>query len=707
MKIKENSNPNPISKFWGILTNPQNAGSRSAYQRSKVLSGLMLFFIIIGLIYETQRRISGLATGIDITTIMLLVLGITYYLNRFQGQVFYASILTIVMLLAGTFASAINAYRSGSDDLIVLYYLIAVIIMGDFFLPFNVFVILELIILAGVFVLSLLLPSTPSLFSFFVIFCGLLTIFVRNRRSIVADEINLEGEVRREKSLLVDEKRRSAHLGLLEEVGRQIADSFDQTEILQRSINAVINRFGYAEAAISLLTPENKLEVAAIGGTEDFGYRPGYQQEFGKGIIGYTAKIRKTYIADNVAEDPHYYSIDKHYGSAASIPIINDKRLFGVLYVESIKPNAFDTTDAQTLETLANQISASIQRAALYNQAQESLKFMSAVQAVMKAVASSLDLTVIFETVVNELQRSFGYSHISIYKLNGEFLELGAQVGYPGESAIHKIHISQGVSGRAVKTKAIQFIRDASQDPSFLRADPTVSSEICVPLLKDDMVLGMFNVEGDADNPLGNDDLNLLATLAAPIALAVDNARLHDKVKEMAMTDAVTGLSSRHAFEHILTTEIERSSRLNLYLSLIIFDLDSFKEYNDAWGHPAGDMRLKSTASLIRANLRKYDIAARYGGDEFAIIMPNTNKEGALELANRLQDAARESTKESHSKDKVISGYTLSMGLATFPEDGNTFDSILFSADQAELIAKRTGKNRIITAGKTSEHAAD
>jgi diguanylate cyclase (GGDEF)-like protein len=478
-------------------------------------------------------------------------------------------------------------------------------------------------------------------------------------------------------------------------------------EILQRSINAVINQFGYAEAAISLLTKDNKLEVAAIGGTEDFGYSPGFQQELGTGIIGHTAEIRKTYISNNVSEDPYYFSNDKHYGSAISIPIVNEGNLFGVLYVESSAPTEFGAHDIQTLETLANQISSSIQRAILYNQAQESLKFMSAVQAVTKAVTSSLDLKIIFETVVSGLKLLFGYSHISIYILNGEYLELGAQVGYPEDAAIHKIHISQGVSGRAVKTKLAQFIRDASQEPSFLRADPTVSSEICIPLIKDDKVLGMFNVEGNANHLLTDNDLNLLSTLAGPIALALDNARLHAQVKEMALTDAVTGLSSRHAFEHTLTTEVERAKRLDLQLSLIIFDLDSFKEYNDTWGHPAGDVRLKATADLIRANLRKYDLAARFGGDEFAIIMPNTDKNGALELAKRLQSAARASTKDTPIEGKGVSGYTISLGLATFPEDGNTFETLLFGADQAELTAKRTGKNRIVLAGETSKYVED
>ncbi len=302
-----------------------------------------------------------------------------------------------------------------------------------------------------------------------------------------------------EQELLEAELRRSAQLGLLEEVGRQIADSFNEKEILQRSIDAVVNRFGYAEAAISLLVEDNLLEVTAIAGTQDFGYKPGFRQKMGTGIIGHTAEIQKTYISNHVASDPYYFSNDDHQGSAICTPILNDKGLLGILYVESAKSNAFNEDDAKTLETLANQLFASIQRARLYSNSQEHLRIMSIVQAVASVVSTTLDLDKVFESVVKELKLAFGYTHISIYLLEEDYLHLGAQVGYPEETAIPKIHISQGVHGRTVKTGQVQFIQDVTKEPIYLSADYNILSEICVPLLKDNVVLGTINVEGDAN----------------------------------------------------------------------------------------------------------------------------------------------------------------------------------------------------------------
>jgi diguanylate cyclase (GGDEF)-like protein len=506
-------------------------------------------------------------------------------------------------------------------------------------------------------------------------------------------------DITQEQELLEAELHRSAQLGLLEEVGRQIADSFEEGEILQRSINALVSRFGYAVAAICLPTNDNMLMVSAIAGTGDVVYKLGFKQAFGHGIIGHTAEILKTYIANNVNVDPYYFSQKEFAGSAIGVPIMKDKELIAILYGESVEINAFNENDIQTLETVANQISASVQRARLYNNTQENLRILTTMQVVSQVVSASLDLEKILGSVVEVLKNTFGYTHISIYLLKDDFLYVGAQSGYPEEMVIKKIHISQGVHGRTVKTRKAQFIQDITKDPAYLPAAYNIVSEICIPLLKEDIVLGTLNVEADANSPLSQSDVDMLNTLASPIALAVDNARLHTKVMEMAMTDAVSGLSNRHAFEIALITEVERSKRFEYPLSLIIFDLDSFKNYNDTWGHPAGDLRIKATADLIQKNLRKYDHAARYGGDEFAIILPNTDEDGAQLFAKRLLAAAQDSAlKDSITGGENISGYTLSIGIATYPKDGNTHASLLVAADHAELMAKQLGKNQIFIA---------
>lgn len=502
-------------------------------------------------------------------------------------------------------------------------------------------------------------------------------------------------DITRELVLLESEKRRSKQLSLLEEAGRQIAGTLDEKEILQRTVDAITNNFGYAETAISVLTSDQMLEIAAISGTEDFGYQPGYRQKLGEGIIGYTASLQKTYFSRNVSEDGYYYSTNTKSGSAICTPIFRQGAVHAVIYVESLEQNAFDELDIITLETLAVQVSESLQRAALYAQTQSDLQTLSMIQETSKLVAGSLDLETISQIVVNKLKETFHYSHVSIYFLKDEYLNLAAQIGYPEEMVIRNIHISQGVSGRAIRTKSIQFIEDISKDGSFLKADRNLTSEICVPLVKEDRVLGTLNVESNQEQPLTQKDVELLSSIAGPIAISVDNARLHAELKAMATTDAVTGLSNRHLFDLAIQAEVERSERNGTQLSLIIFDIDNFKEYNDTWGHPAGDARLKAMANIIRENLRKYDIAARYGGDEFAIILSDCDQQKAFMYAQRLRQGVIAGTSNIPAKDSPISGYTLSMGIATYPIDATQPGELVIAADHAAMRAKQQGRNRV------------
>jgi diguanylate cyclase (GGDEF)-like protein len=328
---------------------------------------------------------------------------------------------------------------------------------------------------------------------------------------------------------------------------------------------------------------------------------------------------------------------------------------------------------------------------------------MTTLQTISAAVSSSLELNEILRNILEILKISYGYNYISIYLLEGDILHLGAELGYPDELIINEIPITSGVVGRAARTKETQFIADVNQDQEFMRAAYEVKSEICVPLLKHEHVLGVLNVESKEESPLNENDLSLLNAIAGPLAVAIDNARLHAEVKAMALTDSMCGLANRRAFDEMLHTELLRAHRYNNSLSLIILDLDSFKQFNDLYGHPAGDIRLKEIAAMLKENVREPDIAARYGGEEFAVILPNTNKRGAMKLAERLCKSAEANAPKTFRNGGAISGYTISLGVATFPDDAVTEQDLLLAADDAELNAKRLGKNRVCAADRFSD----
>ncbi|MBI5963082.1 MAG: GAF domain-containing protein [Chloroflexi bacterium] len=508
--------------------------------------------------------------------------------------------------------------------------------------------------------------------------------------------------------LLDTVSHRIVQMGLLQEVSRQMTESLDVTEVCQRTVDAMVNVFGYDEAAISLLIENNELELTAIGGTKDMGFSPGFRQKMGQGIMGHVAETLKPYFSNDIIHDPYYYHPSSQgSGSAMGVPMLREGQLAGVVYIQSTPPHAIIPDDLQTLQTLASHLVTAMQKARLYENAHEHLTSMTTLQSVTETVTSSLELGNIFRTVIQLLKETYGYTYVSIYLLNDSTLQLGAQVGYPEELIIREIPVNMGITGRTVRTRQTQFIPNVRADPTFLIASYDVESEICVPLLKNNNILGVLNIESASNRPLTEKDVDLLMSIANPVALAIDNAHLHARATSLALTDGMTGLFNRRAFDQSLEIELARAKRYGHSLSLIIIDMDSFKIYNDTYGHPAGDERLKAIANIMLDNVRDPDVAARYGGEEFAIILPHTSKEGAILLAERLREISERQAPKELIDRAYIPGYTISLGVATFPYDGITVPAILRAADNAEMNAKRLGKNRVCAAESSEKFSSE
>jgi diguanylate cyclase (GGDEF)-like protein len=183
--------------------------------------------------------------------------------------------------------------------------------------------------------------------------------------------------------------------------------------------------------------------------------------------------------------------------------------------------------------------------------------------------------------------------------------------------------------------------------------------------------------------------------LGSQAAIALENARVHQVVRRQAITDELTGLVNRRRFMEALDTEIARTQRRGERLSVLLADLDDFKRINDRFGHQAGDEALRTFASLLRASLREIDVAARLGGEEFAILLPETSLKGGLVLAERLREHIAE-----HAvlvRDGKAVHLTASIGVAEYRSGSR--DQLLRGADEGLYRAKQEGKNRVVAGG--------
>jgi len=219
--------------------------------------------------------------------------------------------------------------------------------------------------------------------------------------------------------------------------------------------------------------------------------------------------------------------------------------------------------------------------------------------------------------------------------------------------------------------------------------------EILCPIVSKKSLIAVLAVSRKAPRgSFGSDDLDLLMTLAHEAAIAIENAQMYEKARERANTDELTGLFNHRNCHERLDEEIARSSRFGDIFSVLMLDLDRFKNYNDAYGHLVGDEVLKQIGRIITEAIRTADIGFRYGGDEFVVLMPRTSLEAATKVAERLRKSI-----EAHTDMKRLP-QTCSIGVAAWPTDGIMREEILQAADSASYYAKHNGGNQVCQANK-------
>lgn len=215
-----------------------------------------------------------------------------------------------------------------------------------------------------------------------------------------------------------------------------------------------------------------------------------------------------------------------------------------------------------------------------------------------------------------------------------------------------------------------------------------------LPVLSQENILGVLCTEAAQIDRFSEDDRVLLSAVASELAVAVENARLYELTKRLAITDELTGLYNYRYLQQRLQLELERARRYTRPLSLVMADLDDFKLYNDTYGHLKGDVVLAEVAELFRASCRELDVLARYGGEEFAFILPETDASGAFVVAEKIREATAQQRFIGEGNQRNVR-LTASLGVASFPHHASDLEGLLREADDALYTAKTSGRNRV------------
>lgn len=258
----------------------------------------------------------------------------------------------------------------------------------------------------------------------------------------------------------------------------------------------------------------------------------------------------------------------------------------------------------------------------------------------------------------------------------------------------------EGFAGWIGKNGRPLLLPDLSKDKRYaLQVDPQLigfkaKSLLSVPLTSRERISGMiqlFNGQGKASFTC--QDQRILETIADFTAIAIENSRLLEQVRDLTITDDLTGLYNSRHFQTLCDYELERASRYDHELSLVFLDLDYFKQVNDRFGHLTGSRLLKEVGQLFRESIRKVDHAARYGGDEFVFLLPSTCREGACRMAENLLTLLRDKVFFGDNQEPIK--VTASIGICTYPTAAANQTELVKRADEAMYRIKRTGRDGI------------
>ena len=233
--------------------------------------------------------------------------------------------------------------------------------------------------------------------------------------------------------------------------------------------------------------------------------------------------------------------------------------------------------------------------------------------------------------------------------------------------------------------------------------NPLPAAYLCIPMVAQSEasgVLSLQNKDGPADAApprLTPAKQQLARTVADSVALALANLKLRETLRHQSIRDPLTGLFNRRYMEETLERETRRVARAQRPLGIIMLDVDRFKLFNDTFGHDAGDALLREFGNFLRAHVRGEDVACRYGGEEFTLILP----EASLEVTRQRAEHLRDDIKHLHAQyhDQPLGAVMLSLGVAVFPDHGSTGEAVLKAADAALYRAKREGRDRVVVAG--------
>ncbi len=484
-------------------------------------------------------------------------------------------------------------------------------------------------------------------------------------------------------------------LAVLYDAGQAVLSTFDLDEVLQRILSIARDFFHLPNVAILLLDKDTQhLRVRS-----QIGWDEGKDQiclSHHEGITGASVLKRQPVYVPDVSQDARYVCAAQSTRSELAIPLMVRDEVVGVLDCQSDQLDRFDKDTIELLTLFSTQASIALQNAHLYSLERRRARQLEAINQIAQQSTAVMDLEELLARVCSVIQKAFQVPHVSLLLREEGDLVLRAHHGSltPRIASGGRFSAAQEPWSRVIATSGTVIENDLSTTPDAQRLFQQSASRLSIPLISFGQTLGVLSLHSSQLNAFRESELQPLESVADICANSIQNAHYVERVKQLAYLDGLTGIFNRRFFELRILEEMERARRYGSGMAVIMADIDQFKKLNDEFGHLLGDEVLRQVSSLFHQQLRKIDVVCRYGGEEFAILLTQTNPQQAVAIAEKLRRLV-----ESYQFPGVPRTVTISAGVAAFPSEGTGRDELVRAADNGLYAAKQAGRNRVCVTG--------
>ncbi len=501
-----------------------------------------------------------------------------------------------------------------------------------------------------------------------------------------------------ENSFLIQQtSRRSEELHVLNEIGRALSSTLNREDLLRKIWEELRRLFDVENFYIAALDPvrdEVIFDVEMIDGMR----MPGRSRPARNHLTEYIIRTRQpVLIRDNYLAETRKLGVEpiRPKGCFCGVPLVAYDRAIGAMAVFSDHERAFDEGHLELMRVLASDASIAIENARLFHEERTKARHLTLLNTISRNAIATLKPDEMLAKITEQLEAGLTYDHIGVGVLDYSTREIviQAEAGKRRGALAQRIPLGAGLVGHVARNGHMAVYRAASPADNALKpllADSVAA--VALPVFYAEQLHGILYIESSQPVDFSEEEILLLRTLADLIAGALHNAFSFQKAQEQAITDGLTGVKTHRFFMEALSAEWKRSTRAGRSFALVLMDLDRFKFVNDFYGHLEGDLVLQRVGHILESNCRRSDVVARYGGDEFVILMPETTMEHARQLSTKLRGWV---SADPLLREKNISA---SFGIACYPLHGSSPQELIQVADASMYLSKHQGGNTVSTA---------